>query len=95
MCFSKMKPSSWDESFPLIQQFFRDSPEKFIVISPLHQNDASDMLHFSVEFRLQFTTYRFHIYGYYKNLFVIQKITMTNNFMNVWSDVKMLAQFTN
>lgn len=91
--FTKMKPATWCDLFPLVQYHYRSAPEKFVVCSPLHQNDAQDDLHFSVEFLLPYTTYKFHIYGYYKNIFVIQKITYMNNFLNTWSEPKSLATF--
>lgn len=93
MAFAKMKPDSWSDLFPLMQYHYRSSPDKFVVTSPLHQNDAQDNLHFSVEFKLPYTTYRFHIYGYYKNIFVIQKITCHNNYLNTWSEPTTLASF--
>ena len=93
VAFTKIKPSSWSDLFPLIQSHYRSSPEKFVVTSPLHQNDAEDTLHFSVEFKIPYSTYRFHIYGFYKNVFVITKITYMNNFQNIWTEPKSLVTY--
>ena len=91
--FSVFKPTTFSDVFPIIQYQYRQTPDKFKVISPLHQNDENDKLHFSVELSLPYLSYRFHIYGYYKNVFIIQRVEYTVSFYNQITQPKSLVEY--
>ena len=97
--FSQIRPSleEMDSCFPLIQQIYYEHPDHFQVISSLHQNRPEDRLHFSVELRERFYTYKFHINGYLINLgFNPSDITYQLHYSNQWipsSEPKLLVRF--
>ena len=89
LAFTRLKPNIQSDLFPLIQEIYRTNPSVFFVIGNLHQNDDTDRLHFSVELRLSYFNYRFHIYGYWKNGFKVTDIS----YIAQSPEVKLLADF--
>lgn len=74
--FSKLKSNFISPVFDMLQSIYADSPNRFKVISGIHQNNVADQLHLSIVVQLQWRTYTLHIYGFIRNSFIISHITM-------------------
>jgi hypothetical protein len=64
----------FNEHWVFYQTLFQDSPKRFYLISPLHQNGPEDRLHISVGCHTSHFHVTFHVYGYLKNGFQITEI---------------------
>ena len=73
--FSLKATTKYNETWIIYQTLFADSPGRFELISPLHQNTKEDRLHISVSLSTLHFKATFHIYGYIKNHFIITEIT--------------------
>jgi hypothetical protein len=73
--FSLKATAKYNESWIIYQTLFADSPGRFELISPLHQNTKEDRLHISVSLITLHFRATFHIYGYIKNHFIVTDIT--------------------
>lgn len=73
--FSLKATAKYNETWILYQTLFADSPGRFELISPLHQNSKEDRLHISVSLSTLHFKATIHIYGYIKNHFIITEIT--------------------
>ena len=91
--FNYLRPNVASELWAIIQHYYSLRPEDFVVICPLHQNDETDRLHFSVELNVKYGCYRFHIYGFYKGKFIVTEITYTCLQLRTLSSPSVLADF--
>lgn len=89
---TKFRPLSCSDVWPLLVTFYRQDPTCFKLISCLHQNDEDDKLHFSLEYSGSFCSYRIHVYGFYKNDFIMTHATYTCFYNKIISDVKELVR---
>lgn len=72
--FSIKANAPYNEHWVFYQTLFADSPRRFQLISPLHQNGPEDRLHISVGCQTAYFYVTFHVYGYLKNGFQITEI---------------------
>jgi hypothetical protein len=75
----RLRPNRRDLLWVTLQTLYAESPNRFTIISSLHQNDANDRLHYSVAVRLLRGSLTFHVYGYWKTMFQITDVTIADN----------------
>ena len=72
---SKYPSKSSTMAFQIYKSIWLKTPEKFKVISDLHQNSFRDLLHFSVEVDVaDGWNHRLHFNGYWKDRFILCNI---------------------
>lgn len=76
LAMTGMKPVTTKPEFILLQFLFDTSPSLFVITSPLHSNDDTDCLHFSVLVKSPFRSATLHINGFWKTDFRITSVTM-------------------
>jgi hypothetical protein len=71
------KPTQSTFAFLMFKSMLMNNPERFSIISSIHQNNYTDPLHFSVDIQISNGwKNRIHINGYYKNsTFICVNIT--------------------
>ena len=78
MASYKPNSSEYRKNWMLYQTLYDIDPDKFQIISGLHQNHISDPLHFSIQVNLRQGLYhRLHFNFYFFNKMVLKNITRT------------------
>jgi hypothetical protein len=75
---TKLRPNTADRTWPLLQTLYTENPQRFLVISSVHQNTAADRLHYSVAVNLNWASWTLHVYGYWKNYFNTTDISIAS-----------------
>ena len=77
---SKLKPHNFNATFKLLQFVYKHESQRFNVYSGIHQNNATDPLHMSVNVDMDYGAYIIlHINGFWKNRFIVTHITLAEN----------------
>ena len=86
---TSLSPSKSSYMFRTIQALYKDNPSRFSIASGLHQNDDTDVLHYSVKIQLEHRyNILLHFNGFYKNFFIVRNITLVEE-----SNIKIIADF--
>lgn len=68
---TKLRPNASSPMWSLVQTIYAENPGRFTLTATYHQNSSTDRLHFSVEVHLAWGRMTMHVYGYWKNFFII------------------------
>lgn len=74
-----LKPSTLEGQHMICPwvELYKTKSHSFTVHGSFHQNNVNDQLHLSVSYKPYLSPeIRFHIYGYYKDQFLIDRVTM-------------------
>ncbi len=74
--FKTLVPKEKTMTFSLLQALYSENPDRFRVISGIHQNSFDDKLHLSLAVDCGKSSYTVHVYGYWRNYFRIGAVTM-------------------
>lgn len=74
--FKTLVPKEKSMTFALLQALYAENPDRFRVISGIHQNSFEDNLHLSLAIDCGKTSYTVHVYGFWKNYFRVGAVTM-------------------
>jgi hypothetical protein len=77
--FKTLVPKEKTMTFSLLQAVYCDNPDRFRVISGIHQNSFEDKLHLSLAVDCGKSSYTLHVYGYWKNYFRVGAVTMKDD----------------
>ena len=74
--FKTLVPKEKTMTFALLQALYAENPDRFRVISGIHQNSFEDKLHLSLAVDCGKSSYTVHVYGYWKNYFRVGAVTI-------------------
>ena len=74
--FKTLVPKEKTMTFAILQALYAENPERFRVISGIHQNSFDDKLHLSLAVDCGKSSYTLHVYGYWKNFFRVGALTI-------------------
>ena len=77
--FKTLVPKEKTMTFSLLQALYAENPDRFRVISGIHQNSFEDKLHLSLVVECGKSSYTLHVYGYWKNYFRVGAVTMKDD----------------
>lgn len=77
--FKTLVPKEKTATFSLLQALYSENPDRFRVISGIHQNSMEDKLHLSLAVDCGKTSYTLHVYGFWKNYFRVGMVTMKDD----------------
>lgn len=87
--FKTLVPKEKTATFSLLQALYTDNPDRFRVISGIHQNSMDDKLHLSLAVDCGKSSYTLHVYGFWKNYFRVGMVTMKETD----DDIRTIATF--
>ena len=75
-----LNPSKSGYLFRTIQALYKETPGRFSIHSGLHQNDETDVLHYSIRVQLEHSCCMLlHFNGFFKNMFIVRNITVVEH----------------
>lgn len=77
--FRTLVPKEKTMTFSLLQTLYAENPDRFRVISGIHQNSFEDKLHLSLAVDCGKSSYTVHVYGYWRNYFRVGAVTMKDD----------------
>jgi len=77
--FRTLVPKEKTMTFSLLQALYIENPDRFRVISGIHQNSFEDKLHMSLAVDCGKSSYTVHVYGFWKNYFRVGAVTMKDD----------------
>jgi hypothetical protein len=100
-CLFTWKPATQNDEWAFIQKLWDIAPQSFTIFGGIHQNTPTDAMHISICVNVGFgklaeRNINLHVYGFWKNKFVMTHVTKRKNSHNrtIAGDAETIATFS-